>query len=380
MEWFNKNDIKIHHLLRDPFSNNIKGYVLPHAGTKYSGEILSHTLRFFPINYFTTIVIIYYPANSSENVIISETEKYYHEYYVIMKTLDYVCKKYWNYGNKNFVGINLLKNVDGAHLTNLDNCLLIVSADYSHFLPMQEAIKLENCAAHALMHKYFPSHLKCIDVIDDVKSFKLMYDYLPTDYNLQWIGRTRSPNLHGVGYLSFLIKKPQKPENFRLPHGMFVTAYDINMVQRECLGEWFTKSYSYNKTIEQNLISKVLSLAKTTSRLTGGNHTNISVSHYTITYLYRSSRKKFIRGYHGIKSDAFYLPDVMLENTYDNGLWIQNYDSFWKQGKVFNIKYTLNNLKSKAKLYTKKTLKLKTFNKYNPYYTLYYSDVIHHKI
>ena len=34
MEWFNKNDIKIHHLLRDPFSNNIKGYVLPHAGTK----------------------------------------------------------------------------------------------------------------------------------------------------------------------------------------------------------------------------------------------------------------------------------------------------------------------------------------------------------
>jgi hypothetical protein len=101
-----------------------------------------------------------------------------------MKTLDYVCKNYWNYGNKNFVGINLLKNVDSAYLTNLDNCLLIVSADYSHFLPMQEAIKLENCAAHALMHKYFPSHLKCIDVIDDVKSFKLMYDYLPKDYNI----------------------------------------------------------------------------------------------------------------------------------------------------------------------------------------------------
>ena len=70
----------------------------------------------------------------------------------------------------------------------------------------------------------------------------------------------------------------------------------------------------------------------------------------------------------------------MLENTYENGLWIQNYDNLWKHGKVFNIKYTLNNLKSKAKLYVKKTLKLKMSNKYRPHYKLYYCDVTHNKI
>ena len=70
----------------------------------------------------------------------------------------------------------------------------------------------------------------------------------------------------------------------------------------------------------------------------------------------------------------------MLENTYDNGIWIQKYDSVWKQGKVFNIKYTLNNLKSKAKLYGKKTVKQNVFKKTKPHYILYYCDVIHNKI
>ena len=49
--------------------NNITGYVLPHAGTSHSGEVISHTLRFKPNKMFKKILILFYPANPSENVI-----------------------------------------------------------------------------------------------------------------------------------------------------------------------------------------------------------------------------------------------------------------------------------------------------------------------
>ena len=377
MNWFNKDDIKIPKLIKDPFIKNIKGYVIPHAGTKYSGNILSHTLRFYPNNYFEKIIIIYYPANNYENIILSNDEKYFHEYYVPMKTLQHICSNIWKYGKKNIIGINLSIKHDPNlnHLSDLNKTLVIVSADFSHFLPMQKAIELENLASHTIMHNYFPNSLDCINIIDHVESFKLLYKYLPTNYNLQWIGRTRSPGEKGVGYLSFIIKKPQG-KNLKFPHGMFVTAYDANMYQRECLGEWFNKKYNYTKVIEKNLINKVINLAKTTSRLTGGNNISIPVTHYTITYLYKTSSRPFIRGYHGIKSSAFFLSDVMLENTYNNGIWINKEDSFWKYGNKFNLNYTLNKIKQKAKKYSNKFTRKLLKNKYK----LYYSDVVHKKI
>ena len=43
--WFNKNDIVISKSIT---LDDIHGYVLPHAGTKHTGEIISHTLRFKP--------------------------------------------------------------------------------------------------------------------------------------------------------------------------------------------------------------------------------------------------------------------------------------------------------------------------------------------
>ena len=77
--WFNSDDIKIHDIIE---LNNLHGYVLPHAGTTHTGDILSHTLRFRPQKKFKNILILYLPSNSSPNV-----GKYYHEYYVIYKTL-----------------------------------------------------------------------------------------------------------------------------------------------------------------------------------------------------------------------------------------------------------------------------------------------------
>ena len=51
------------------------------------------------------------------------------------------------------------------------------------------------------------------------------------------------------------------------------------------LGKWFNKNYSLN--VEKNLIDKVISLAKSTSRLTNGNFLEIPITNYTVTYLYR---------------------------------------------------------------------------------------------
>lgn len=356
MNWFNKNDLKKLKLIYT-YESSITGYVLPHAGTKYTGHILSHSLRFVPKNYFTNILILYYPANNEENIILNNN-KYFHEYYVLMKTLQYFTKYIWNFGEKSINGINV-RDIRDFNL-NFKNTLVVLSADFSHFLPMQEAIVKENCAAHSLLHRKLD--LPCTDVIDMIDTFKLLYEKIPDNFYLQWIGRTRSSNLQGVGYLSFLIQKPVQRN--KTIDGIFVTAYDEEMRQRECLGEWFTVDSKYSKIIESNLLEKVINLARSTSRLTGGEYLNIPVNNYTITYLYKDKSKKFIRGYHGIKKEAFYLPDVMLENAYNNGKWINPKDKTWPKDNKFKMKNTLRKIKEKGGKYTRKQRN----------YELYFSD------
>ena len=185
-----------------------------------------------------------------------------------------------------------------------NNDLIIVSADFSHFLPLQEAIKLENKAAHAISHRELNKDTEYIKIIDDVKTFNKLYEIIPDNYILQWIGRTRSPGKEAVGYLSFLIREQVDP-NQNNPDGLFITAYDDNMQQRECLGEW-----EWDKIIENKLKERVLRLAATTSRLTSGKYLDVPITNYTITYLYQDNENEFIRGLHGTKSLAFYLPIV----------------------------------------------------------------------
>ena len=239
-----------------------------------------------------------------------------------------------------------------------------------HFLPLHRAIEEENCASHAILQRDLS--VDCTKVVDIIYSFKELYRVIPKSYMLQWVGRTRSPGEMGVGYESFLIRRIPKPE-LKRPDGIFVTAYDKNMTQRECLGEWFTPSKSWNKTIENELIKKVIHLARTTSRLTGGRSLDIPVNNYTITYLFKDPDHKFIRGWHGLRYNAFYLPDVFLENTFNNGRWIKPSDKVWPIGKYFNINETLDKLTDKAGIYPS--------NKSNNVnYTLYSTSVIHRKI
>jgi hypothetical protein len=388
--WFNNIDIK---KLNQIKMNDLDGYVLPHAGTKFTGNILSHTLRFKPLKRFNKVYIFYLPSQKKENVI-NGNRKYYHEYYVPMKTLNYVIKNFWKKNTPTkFIGINVLKqkNIEELKKIKLKNSLIIISADFSHFLPMQEALELENKWAHSIMHKInnIPKtkNIETKNVVDDIRTFNLV-SRLFKNINYQWVGRTRSPGKKGVGYLSFLLRKPFQISNvknnktrnnktrnnktrnnktgnnkIKKPNGFFVTAYDITFTSRECLGEW-----SWNEKKEKNLIKKVIKKATEESRLTGGRNKEIPVKYYTITYLFLDRKNKFIRGFHGIKHNAFYLSDVFLENTYNNGNWINYQDMIWQKGNNFNLSETFNKLKLKAGIETEKK------------YDLYFSRVKHLKI
>ena len=356
--WYKSKDIKLNKIIN---IDEINGYILPHAGTKYTGRILSHTLQFKPTKYIDKILILYYPSSEKENII-ENNKKYYHEFYVIMKTMKKVLSLWGLRNTIKIEGFNIRDETKKPKYNK--TVLLIASVDFSHYLNFKDAIKLENCAALSIMHKYYD--LKCTKVVDDIKTIKLMYNLLPKNNQLQWIGRTMSPGKKGVGYLSFLIRK--KPNiNLNKPDGIFVTSYDKKMNSRECLGEWYYKK-KWNKKTEQNLVNKVLRLSKTTSRLTSGNYINIPLKFYTITYLYNEKNKKFIRGWHGIKSSAFYLPNVMLEHTFDNGKWINNSHNEWLSGYKFDMRQTLNMLGKKSG------------SGLNEKYVLYSNKVIHFSI
>jgi len=498
--WFNVNDIKdglqkvwgnvddIQHLDQNPAIKkipNLHGYVLPHAGTAYTKFIYAHTLRFRPTKTVQNIIIVYLPANEKPNI----DGKLFHEFYVPRETLkvhfgnevnyigwNMMSEKHWYIDGESGVdgnGVGNGENVklsDGGEKTNEiltklspDNTLFILSADMSHFKPLQEAVPMENCAAQVLMHT--PAWLEdlksanametkypCLKAVDDMRSFKFLYkELLPkvfgssdsenkvNDLTLQWIGRTRSTEHEGqerpgVGYLSFLLRDragyngktfeelkkmgkegnssgsggeggsfvqgsesvttvsensdqdqqvdikqlqdrtiiPAQPTRHttahestmqahlelsmktnhrnKQPDGFFVTAYDDNMTHRECLGN--VKEWSVEK--EGELLKEVMEKARTTSRLTGGDipKSGAKVEHFTITYLFKESgesNNEFIRGWHAMShGGALYLPDVFLENTFDNGKWIEKSDRLWPEWREFDVKGTFHHLEEKA--------------------------------
>ena len=326
--WFSRNDIELFEQIK---VYNLHGLVLPHAGTKYSGKILSHTLRYRPKKKFDNIVIFYLPATENPDV-----GDEYHEYVVPQQTLEII------YPNVNFVGYNMLSNENPSlEEYNLKNTFFVISADFSHFLPFSEAIEQENCGTKSLFFRKYDTD--CSDVVDHKNTFKFFFERFPK-LVLDWVGRTRSPGEKGVGYLSFLIRSPIKLSKLKnKPDGFFVTAYDKKMISRECLGDLD----GWSKHREKSKVKEVLDKAQNTSRLTGGRGLEVPVKYYQVTYLFKKNTKKFIRGWHSILAEAFYLSSVFLENTFEDGRWIGDEQEWTTSSHEFDLEETFKKLHSK---------------------------------
>ena len=369
--WYSKEDIKISK--KDVIElDDLHGFVLPHAGTQYTKQVLNSVLRFKPTKRFNKVYIFYYPAYPTENVTYSG-KKYYHEYFVIKMVLSFVFLNIW--GIKTLITIvpvnvrdrNKYKKTKGnkrhdpkktLKRRRFDvNSLYVISADFSHYKPMNKILEVENCSAHTINYNNFQSRPDCVAEIDHVDTFKWVYNLLPANIQFQWIARSRSPGLDAVGYLGFLLKDTLKIyKNPNKISGFFCTVYDEKMVARECLGTYFKNPKTWSKDYERQFVNDVLEKAHKTSRLTGGPpKPNTPIRHYTITYLYEEPRgTKFLRGYHAIKSSALYLPEVFLENVYENGKWVTSSDKQWDHKNIdnFNLDETLVKLGSKGGKYT----------------------------
>jgi len=353
-QWFSVSDIKIN-TEELVYLNDLHGYVLPHASTKFTKQILNTTLKFVPTKMCNNIYVIYYPAMESENVIV-KGKKYFHEYYVILKILEFIIQYIWKQDihTIDIIGINVRdthrntdnKHSDSPHIRFDKKSIYVVSADFSHYKKMNDILETENCAANSLLFRELNKPKKCIEQIDHVDSFKKLYDTIPNNYMLQWIGRTRSPGKEGVGYLSFLIRHTK----ITSADGFFITSYDSMMRDRTCLGN----VHRWNKKIEKEILTKVIHESKTTSHLTQGKYLKTPVTHYTITYLFKEpGNTNFIRGYHALMTDSLYLPYVFLENTYENGKWIRDTDTEWNHhnNKTFKMDETVMKLLKKSSKY-----------------------------
>jgi hypothetical protein len=399
--WFRTEDI-----LSDKPStivDDIYGYVLPHASTAYTGEIISHTLQFKPSNIdsIRRVYIYYYPANNKPDITIQSNpitdpnEKIisiymnncHHELYVpFCSILHYFRQWKINIDNIRFIPVNVRKLYNGVggrrtfrtkkhnnnntnttrHVDNKASNFYIISADFSHHKPFQYAIMNENKAAHAIVTTSLSlstASASYLNEIDDIQTFRFFLKR-HKHISFQWVGRTRSPGESAVGYLSFLVRPIFKPNKqiIKTPiDGIFVTCYDVEMNARECLGKWYSENNEvWSQVNEDTFISEVLHKARTTSRLTGGQNTNMPVTRCVITYLFKDTQTSntgiptFIRGWHSIRTNAIYLPDVLLEHAKEDGTWITPKDTEWaisdeyKKQKVFDLSETLTELDEKA--------------------------------
>ena len=401
--WFHSEDLLASSSTRDESTvevDDVYGYVLPHAGTKYTSDIIQHTFRFRPINIevIKRVYIYYYPANEKPDVILprgdttgnndddiirsalsASASACHHELYVPFRTILHYFRQ-WNVNTTSitFIPVNIRRDfiarrgggcktrtfrqnktripqrsVKYRATVGTNRNFYIISADFSHHKPFQYAIPAENKAAHAIVTGSLNSRngsstshdASYLNEIDNARTFRAFMRRHP-NLSFQWIGRTRSPGESAVGYLSFLIRPAFQPSKGETPiDGIFVTCYDAGMNARECLGEWFSggvRSAAWSREFEDEFIRNVKGKAQTESRLTGGKGTNIPITRCVVTYLFKdrdqnlSMNHSFIRGWHSIQTNAIYLPDVLLEHAKEDGSWITPRDTEWNISRATN--------------------------------------------
>ena len=337
--------------------NDMHGISLPHASTTVPAcaRVINHTLRFTPPNErLKQILVLYVPASIDEFDALNDMENLpkawhasvlphaYHEALVPMLSIMH----HWPQTKKSeWRLVNVQRQRVPAHMRA---AFVVVSADWTHFLPLQRALKIENAAAVALQQGKL-SHPAFTGAVDAAIAFREVRRLHRARYVWQWVGRGHSdPDESrggGVGYLSFILReKPQLDYVLRNAVGFFVTAYDSAFKARECLGE-----YTVSQKALQQLIQDVVRKASGSHPRLQPNNPNFSnVPYITITPLY-NARGKFIRGWHAVRAcGSLYLKDVFLEHTYPNGTWISPNDQNWKNSGAWSMQPTLSKLKNKT--------------------------------
>ena len=325
----------------------LAGYVLPHAGTKHSGELMSNILRFQnpawtsskvdPLN----VRIIYSRSISSEdplNCNETSTQGIIHEFCVPKQSLVYLLPNF-----------NINVNTSFS-----DPDILVLSADFSHYEPFQIALKKESKAATAILFDKYDHPV--MDVVDTKEVFKEAYNKWISkknkEYVWNWVGRSRSKGTHAVGYLGFLLLPRTPPKSV---HGFFITAYDSNFNHLECLGKFYDSKPVSSRpgTSVQDDVAELktkVQLLAPKSRLHPDLKGSVA-SYMSCTYLTREPRHTvFIPGFHGIRTEAFYLSNVILEHYHASGTKILPTDTEYIRGlpSDFDLHEVSENLALKA--------------------------------
>lgn len=328
------------HLSRKPRipTEGMCGISIPHAGTAHCGGCLSHALRFVPTKMPARLVLVYEPASATPDALDERPSEVrvpakhaYHELIVPLRAIlwlwpETIAAK-WLFVNAR------TQTVRGRP------SFMIVSCDWSHGLPLQQAVYLENRAVKSLLFGNLHSDA-ARTAIDSPRAFQ----QTPKGTHWEWIGRGFSKGTRPVGYMSLLLRK-RRP--IQRAYGYFVTAYDDAYRARECLGEIGNPSTAALEA----LVERVVRLASRAAPRLDHSLGAAPVRHLLVTELHHTHPgERFVRGLHSASAcGATYISNVFLEHVMQNGVWVGPTQTRWTGGRgPWSFRPTLRRLAKKG--------------------------------
>ena len=316
--WFNRND-----LMRRPRipTDGMCGISIPHAGTAHCGAALSHALRFVPTKMPSEVTLVYEPATDAPDAVEERppevhvpTKHAYHEVIVPLRAMLWLWPE-MTVAKWSFVNARARKSRGAAHR----HSFTIVSCDWSHKLPLQQAVYLENRAVKSLLFDNLHSDAARV-AIDSPGAFQ----QTPVGAHWEWIGRSFSSGANPVGFMSLILRKRRPVQR---AYGYFVTAYDDAYRARECLGEMGNPSVATLRELTQRVIRLASQQAPRLDRSLEAS----PVRHVLVTELHHTSPgERFVRGLHSASAcGATYISTVFLEHVMENGTWIAPTQTRW---------------------------------------------------
>ena len=347
LPWFSPRDLPLHPRRRTTV-DGMRGISLPHAGTRHCGHVLAHALRFVPPAMPTRIVVVYQPVSPTPNVLKEHTRNAHrgfplpaeHAYHEALVPVYAMCTLWPEVRGASWAFVNVNAREPPPPHDEADTeegAFVVVSCDWSHHLPMNEAMPLEDRAVVALQHGKLDS-AAARAAMDSVGAFKVAQQIRPNPgpFVWQWVGRSRSGGERGVGYLAFLLRRTDVEGASKY----FVSAYDEEFRLRECLGTSGTSGKNPTQAELRDLMRRV---ARSGSRARPRLNRDLGpgrVPYLTVTAMYDDEpapgagaavvENEFIRGWHSVSAcGATYVASVFLKHVFEGGGWIHADATKW---------------------------------------------------